>query len=113
MRLLKSSVLLGLLLAALAWPASALAGGWSVVVADPLPPDITADANTTIGFTVLQHGRLPLSGQSPKIEAIHESGERVTATATAPERRATTSPPSASRSRAPGRGRSTSLKGPT
>ena len=82
MRLLKSSVLLGLLLAAPAWPASALAGGWSVVVADPLPPDISADADTTIRFTVLQHGRLPLSGQTPKIEAIHESGERVTATAT-------------------------------
>ncbi len=82
MRLLKSSVLLGLLLAALAWPASALAGGWSVVVADPLPSDITADVDTTIGFTVLQHGRMPLSGQTPRIEAIHESGERVTATTT-------------------------------
>jgi hypothetical protein len=82
MRLLNALVLLGLLVAALAWSASALAGGWSMVVADPLPPDITADADTTIGFTVLQHGRVPLSGQTPKIEAIHESGERVTATAT-------------------------------
>ena len=83
MRPLKSLLLLGLLLVPLAWPASALAGGWSVVAADPLPADITADAETSIGFTVLQHGRTPLSGQTPKIEAVHQSGERVTATATA------------------------------
>lgn len=69
------------LFVALALPSAALAGGWSTVAADPLPPGIVAGSDLAIGFTALQHGRTPLSNERASITAMHESGERVTAEA--------------------------------
>ena len=44
-----------------------LAGGWAVISLDSLPGETVAGQPLTIGFTVLQHGRTPLSGLDPEI----------------------------------------------
>jgi hypothetical protein len=65
--------LLVALLLALGLAGGASAGGWSVVVLDSesaligVDRPIDAGAPFTIGFTVLQHGKTPVSGLSPKI----------------------------------------------
>lgn len=53
-----------LVVALLALPASALAGGWAVVVLDPLPPGLeNGDGGPhRVGYTVLQHGLHPAGG---------------------------------------------------
>jgi hypothetical protein len=73
------ATLVVILIGALMSPAVALAGGWSTVSADPWPPQIEADRDIKIGFTVLQHGVSPLTGLQAGVTAVHESGERVTA----------------------------------
>ncbi len=45
----------------------ALAGGWAVISLDSLPGEVVAGQPLTIGFTVRQHGRTPLSGLDPEI----------------------------------------------
>ena len=53
-------------------------GGWAVVTLDALPASPHAGEALSVGFTVLQHGRTPLAGLSPRIVATHaESSERV------------------------------------
>ncbi|HMK07486.1 MAG TPA: c-type cytochrome [Anaerolineales bacterium] len=49
----------------------AAAGGWAVVTLDSLPGKVVAGETLTIGFTVRQHGRTPISGldPAPDIEA--------------------------------------------
>lgn len=46
------------------------AGGWAVITLDELPVQAAAGEPLTIGFTVLQHGRTPLAGQTATITAM-------------------------------------------
>ena len=46
-----------------------LAGGWAVITLDELPSNLVAGKPFTIGFTVLQHGRTPMTDLYPKITA--------------------------------------------
>jgi hypothetical protein len=50
-----------LLVAILAWSATALAGGMAVVTVTDLPADPPAGEETTIGMTVMQHGKTAVS----------------------------------------------------
>ena len=49
-------------------PALAL-GGWAVITVEDLPDYVVVDKPLTLTFTVRQHGRTPLSGLSPRVEA--------------------------------------------
>lgn len=49
------------------FPASG--GGWAVITLDQLPTGVIAGEPLTIGFTVLQHGRTPLSDLEPTVTA--------------------------------------------
>jgi cytochrome c2 len=51
------------------------AGGWAVITVDELPTGVVAGKPTTIGFTVLQHGKTPLSGIDPTITATLSKSE--------------------------------------
>jgi mono/diheme cytochrome c family protein len=53
-----------------------LAGGWAVITLDELPAGAVAGEPLTIGFTVLQHGRTPMSDLDPTITA-RSGGEKV------------------------------------
>ncbi len=70
------SLVLAILFAfALAVPA--FAGGWAVITLDELPAGVIAGDPFTVGFTVLQHGKTPLTDLDPVI--IARSGkEKVT-----------------------------------
>lgn len=57
------------LLLSLLFVAQAFAGGWAVISLDELPSNVVAGEPLTIGFTVLQHGRTPMTGLSPTITA--------------------------------------------
>ena len=46
-----------------------LAGGWAVITLDELPTNVVAGEPYTIGFTVLQHGRTPMTDIAPTITA--------------------------------------------
>lgn len=85
-RLLRQlGVALSGMLAAMALLGSAHAGGWSLTVLDSggaLDPTaneagITTGAPFTIGFTVLQHGKTPVDGLTPRITATSATGETV------------------------------------
>ena len=45
----------------------AFAGGWAVITLDELPNNVVAGEPINIGFTVLQHGRTPMSDLHPII----------------------------------------------
>ncbi|HMQ30980.1 MAG TPA: hypothetical protein PKD53_09635 [Chloroflexaceae bacterium] len=67
------------LLAALAVATGALAGGWSVIVLDEASAalsggGVTAGAPFSVGFTVLQHGRHPVDGLTPRITLTPAGG---------------------------------------
>lgn len=47
----------------------AYAGGWAVITLDELPSNVVAGEPLTIGFTVLQHGRTPMTGLYPTVTA--------------------------------------------
>jgi len=64
------------LLAALLMTIPALAGGWAVITLDELPMDVVAGESLTIGFTVLQHGRTPMTNLNPTV-TIQSKTERV------------------------------------
>lgn len=51
----------------LAFPA--FAGGWAVITLDELPTDVVAGEPVTIGFTVRQHGRTPMTDIDPTVSA--------------------------------------------
>ena len=57
------------LLLALAFVFPAFAGGWAVITLDELPTDVVAGQPLTIGFTVLQHGRTPMTDIDPTVTA--------------------------------------------
>jgi hypothetical protein len=64
------------LLLALIVAVPAFAGGWAVITLDELPTDVVAGEPLTIGFTVLQHGKTPLTDLSPIIVAnLHKDTE--------------------------------------
>ena len=59
------------------------AGGWATIAADPSNGQPTEGEETTIGFTVLQHGQTPAGWESPTLVATEStSGARIEATAT-------------------------------
>jgi hypothetical protein len=73
----RSYVAMGLaLLLALLFAFPAFAGGWAVITLDELPTDVVADEPLTIGFTVLQHGRIPMNGLEPTVTATLLKDER-------------------------------------
>jgi hypothetical protein len=59
-------LLICLALAALALPASALAGGWATAGLPP-PDDVEAGGTWNAQITILQHGMTPLNGVSPTV----------------------------------------------
>lgn len=66
----RSGISIGLaLLLALVFVFPAFAGGWAVITLDELPTDVVAGKPLTIGFTVLQHGRTPMSDIDPTVTA--------------------------------------------
>ena len=56
-------------LLALVFVMPAFAGGWAVITLDELPSNVVAGEPLTIGFTVLQHGRTPMTGLDPIVTA--------------------------------------------
>jgi hypothetical protein len=51
------------------------AGGWAVISLDELPFGVVAGEPYTIGFTVLQHGRTPMTDLYPTVTARIAKGE--------------------------------------
>jgi hypothetical protein len=47
----------------------AFAGGWAVITLDELPIGVSAGEPLTVGFTVLQHGKTPMTDLAPTITA--------------------------------------------
>lgn len=71
------SVSLGLaLLFAFLFASPAFGGGWAVITLDELPTNITAGKPLTIGFTVLQHGKTPMTNIDPTVTARLSSNEK-------------------------------------
>lgn len=72
-------IALGLaLLLVFAFAVPVLAGGWAVISLDELPTGVVAGKPHTIGFTVLQHGKTPMSGLYPIITARLSNDEVLT-----------------------------------
>ena len=69
------------LLFALGFAIPVFAGGWAVITLDELPTDLVAGKPLKIGFTVLQHGRTPMTELEPTITAKSPSGEKLIFTA--------------------------------
>jgi mono/diheme cytochrome c family protein len=70
---------------ALALPIAAAAfGGWATITVEDLPDQVTARQPVTLIFTVRQHGREPLDGLRPRIEA--RAGGRAAEAAALPAR---------------------------
>lgn len=63
------------LLVALIFVFPALAGGWAVITLDELPSNVVVGEPLTIGFSVLQHGRTPMSDLHPTITAKLSSAD--------------------------------------
>jgi hypothetical protein len=59
----------------------AFAGGWAVITLDELPSGVVASEPLSIGFTVLQHGRTPMTDLYPTINAKLSSGETMSVSA--------------------------------
>ena len=55
------------LLLALGFVFPVFAGGWAVITLDELPTDVVAGKPLRIGFTVLQHGRTPMTDLEPTV----------------------------------------------
>jgi hypothetical protein len=58
------------------------AGGWAVITLDELPANVVAGEPLTIGFTVRQHGRTPMTGLAPTITATLYKDEQFVVHAT-------------------------------
>ena len=54
------------------------AGGWAVISLDELPVGVVAGEPYTVGFTVLQHGKTPMTDLSPTVTARIAKGEILT-----------------------------------
>lgn len=60
-------------------------GGWAVISVEELPDYVVATTPVNLTFTVLQHGRTPLNGLKPRLEA-EAGGVEVRTAATAGKR---------------------------
>ena len=58
---------------ALTLPASAVAGGWATVELSSTPDGLSPGQPWVVDLTILQHGRTPLEGVSPKV-VISQAG---------------------------------------
>jgi hypothetical protein len=67
-------LLLALCAAALALPASAIAGGWATVELSSTPTALQPGDTWDVELTLLQHGRTPLDGIVPKVITIGPGG---------------------------------------
>lgn len=68
------------LVAALALPVTAQAGGWFVITLDRVPTGIQPQVPFSVGFVARRHGVTPFDGLTPKITAFkYGTGETVTA----------------------------------
>jgi len=75
---LRSRIAIGLaLLLVLGLAIPVFAGGWAVVTLDELPSNVVAGEPLTIGFTVLQHGRTPLTNLEPTVTAKLSFAEKL------------------------------------
>jgi hypothetical protein len=72
----KITVLACTILLALIFTVPVFAGGWAVITLDELPAEVPANQPVEIGFTVLQHGKTPLGGLSPTIDAQLVGGNK-------------------------------------
>lgn len=76
----QSRISIGLaLLLSLVFAIPVFAGGWAVITLDELPSNIVAGEPFTIGFTVLQHGRTPMTDLEPTITAGLSLDEKLVA----------------------------------
>jgi len=57
------------LLLVVAFVTPVLAGGWAVITLDTLPSGVIAGEPITVGFMVLQHGKMPLADLYPTVTA--------------------------------------------
>jgi len=64
------------LLSALAVVVPVFAGGWAVITLDELPTNVVAGEPFKVGFTVLQHGRTPMTDLDPTILIESPTGEK-------------------------------------
>jgi len=64
------------LVLALVFAFPAFAGGWATITLDELPTNISAGSPLTIGFTVLQHGRTPMTDIDPTVTAQLSPAEK-------------------------------------
>jgi len=72
----RSSISLALLLS-LIFTFPVFAGGWAVITLDELPTNIVAGEPLTIGFTVLQHGKTPMTDLEPTVTAGSSLDEKL------------------------------------
>ena len=72
------SALLLVLIFMFAFAIPVFAGGWAVITLDELPAGVVAGEPYTIGFTVLQHGKTPMTGLFPTVTARMEKGDLLT-----------------------------------
>lgn len=70
------------LLFTLGFAVPVLGGGWAVITLDELPLDVVTDKQLTVGFTVLQHGRTPMTNLEPSVTTRSPSGKEMTFDAT-------------------------------
>lgn len=68
--------------AVLALPLSALAGGWSLVTLDSSPTNVQANTPFTVGFMVRQHGKTPMPDLAPTLVFIRNAQAAAPSTAT-------------------------------
>ena len=54
-----------------------LAGGWAVITLDELPSNVVAGEPFSVGFTVLQHGRTPMTQLEPTVTAKLSATEKM------------------------------------
>jgi len=65
------------LLLSLVFAIPVFAGGWAVITLDELPSNIVAGEPLTVGFTVLQHGKTPMTYLEPTITAKSTLSEKL------------------------------------
>lgn len=64
---MRTSLVLVTIVGTLALTSAAIAGGWATVELSSLPTAAVAGKPWIVQITVLQHGRTPLNGLSPKV----------------------------------------------
>ncbi|HJR81118.1 MAG TPA: c-type cytochrome [Anaerolineales bacterium] len=74
----RSYIAIGLALSfALILAIPVLAGGWAVITLDELPSNVVAGKQLTVGFTVLQHGKTPMTNLEPTVTVKSPSEEEI------------------------------------